>query len=64
MGGVPFGSLKSAADFFDTSRRRIKDRNLKVRPDLIITSLDGEKFPSKENKSEITPWWSFIYYQV
>ena len=64
LGGVPFGSLKSAAEFFEVSistlRRRIKERYPKVRPDLIITSLDGEKFPPKENETEYVPWWSFI----
>ena len=64
LGGVPFGSLKSAADFFEVSvstlRRRIKAKNPNVRPDLIITSLDEEKFPPKENTSRDTPWWSLI----
>ena len=64
MGGIPFGSLKSAADYFEVSistlRRRIQANNPVVRHDVIITSLDGQKFPPKENKSEYTPWWSFI----
>ena len=65
LGGVPFLSLKSAAEFFEVSvstlRRRIKARNPSVRkPGLTVTYLDGEKFPPKENTSGYTPWWSFI----
>ena len=45
MGGIPFGSLKSAADYFEVSistlRRRIQSNNPVVRHDVIVTSLDG-----------------------
>ena len=64
MGGIPFGSFKSAANYFEVSvstlRRRIQANNPVVRHDVIITSLNGEKFPPQKNTTQYTPWWSFI----